>query len=100
MGERDGSFMDKRKYERKPMQMPATYILNDIECPCHIIDISSQGIGMRVRGCLETGDLVKIILGNMKLNAKVVRVDGNIVGVMFELLTDEQLNGILALRNI
>ncbi len=98
MQEIKNPFSEKRKYERRPLQMPSVYILNDIQCPCHIIDISSQGIGMRVKGYLEIGDVVKIVLGKLDILAKVVRVEGNIIGVMFDLLTDEQLNYILELR--
>ena len=98
MTESTNPFADKRKFERRPLQMPAVYIWEGIECPCHVIDISSQGIGMRVKGCLAKGDVVEIVLGRLRLKSTVVRVDGNIIGVTYDLLTTEQLNEIIELR--
>lgn len=90
---------EKRIYERISLQLPAVYILNGTECPCHIVDISLQGIGMRVRGALDKGDTLRIILGRLDLKSTVVRVDGNIVGVTFDQLTEAQLNEILSIKN-
>jgi len=93
------SAFEKRRAERLQLQISATYEWSGITCPCQIIDISSVGIGMRVKGILEIGDQVVVILGKHFLNSKVVRVDGNIIGVAFEAITPEQLEDIISLRN-
>lgn len=93
------SLFEKRRAERLQLQISAFYEWNGITCPCNIIDISSVGIGMRVKGILEAGDQIVVILGKHNLKSKVVRVDGNIVGVAFEAISTDELNDIISLKN-
>ncbi len=91
-------FEEKRVAERKPLILDAEYELQGVLCPCQIVDVSTQGIGMRVKGILMVGDKINIILDKHTIVAKVVRVDGNIVGVTFEKLSDKDLDYILNLK--
>lgn len=94
----DYKFEEKRRDERKLFILDTEYELKGILCPCQIIDISSQGIKMRVKGILMAGDNIKISFDKHTITAKVVRVDGNIVGVMFEQLSNEELDYIMNLK--
>ncbi len=96
----DYKFDDRRRDVRKPLLLDAEYELNGTLCSCNIVDISARGIGMRVKGCLIVGDKINIILDKNNITAKVVRVDGNIVGVMFDQLSNEMLNYILSLNTL
>jgi hypothetical protein len=65
---------------------------DSIAAECDIIDISPRGIGIRVNSLLLTGDIVIIILDNHRLPAKVIRANGNLFGLLFRDLTDEQFD--------
>lgn len=93
-------FEEKRRNERSPVLITASYIFNKIESPCEIRDISSEGIKMRVKSFFVRDDIMKIKLGVQTLTGKVVRVDGNIISVKFEQLTNEQLNSILEIQQV
>jgi hypothetical protein len=92
------TFEEKRGAQRRPLILDAQYNLGGSLCQCQIIDISSIGIGMRVKGILVAGDKIDIVLDKNNISATVVRVDGNIVGVKYEKLPDEILDYIINLK--
>jgi hypothetical protein len=57
---------------------------------CEVVDISPQGIGLRINSLLVPGDKVNIIIGEQTLPATVVRSNGNLVGLWFRELTNSQ----------
>ena len=58
---------------------------------CEIIDLSPQGIGIRVNILLVPGDIALIKIGEHHMPAKVVRASGNLFGLWFRDLTGDQL---------
>jgi hypothetical protein len=54
---------------------------------------------MRVKGFLINGDNITISLDKHQIPAKVTGVNGNIVTVAFDEITDEELNYILNLTS-
>ncbi len=86
---------NKRSFERKKIDISSTYEWNGIKCPCFITDISSGGMGLRVKGTLAFGDIISVKLGKENIKATVVRVDGAIVGTSFKDLPEKQLYYIL-----
>jgi len=90
--------IEKRQYERKSLEIDAEYDWCGCKCPCFIVDISLQGVGIRVRGCLTVGDNIILIIGTEKIPACIVRVDGSFVGVKFGRITDNQMNYFLELK--
>jgi hypothetical protein len=91
--------LERRSFERRPLQLNANYKFNNIEYPCTIVDISLQGMGLRVKAALAVGDILEVLIEKQIIPAKIVRVDGNIVGIKYDLLTDEQLEYIINLKN-
>lgn len=95
----DSKFEERRNNERKPLILDAKYEFNKTMCSCQIIDITSQGMTIRVKGFLMAGDKINITLDKNNFAATVDRVDGNIIGVKFEQLSDEQLDYIMNSKN-
>lgn len=91
-------FEERRKTERKSVQMEAVYELKGIQAACEILDISSTGLKMRVKGLLYENDQVNIKLDRQTFPSVVINTSGNIVAVKFEKLTDAQLNYFLKLK--
>ncbi len=83
---------DNRAESRTQIKLTASCEQNGSITECDIIDISPQGIGIRVKCLLVPGDEVKIILGDNTLPARVVRSNGNMAGLWFHDLGDTQLN--------
>ncbi len=79
--------------------MEAVYELKEIQAACEILDISSIGLKMRVKGLLYKDDKVNIKLDKETFQAVVINVNGNIIGVRFEKLSDIQLNYLLKLKD-
>ncbi len=91
-------YFEARKAARKPVCIEAAYELNGIKADCAILDISSSGLRMRVKGLLYKNDKVNIKLDDQKFPSMVVYVEGNIIDVHFMELTDSQLNYIFKLK--
>ncbi len=83
---------DKRASSRVTVNQSASYMINGHVYPCEIIDLSPQGAGLRVSSLLVPGDTVNINSGDYTLPAKVVRSEGNKVGLWFHQLAVDQLN--------
>ncbi len=92
-------FEERKKSERKPVCMEAVYELKGIQAACEILDISSTGLKMRVKGLLYKDDKVNIKLDKQIFPSVVMNVNGNIIGVRFEQLSDVQLNYLLKLKD-
>lgn len=90
--EHSSIFEERRQAERTAVKKDAIYVWKKHESPCEIIDISSKGLKLRVKGILELGDDIDIKVGSQTIKAKVVHVEGNIVGVNFDQISDFQLN--------
>jgi hypothetical protein len=83
---------ERRQYERVSVQLSSNYEQNGSLYPCNIVDLSPQGLCMRTNSLLLIGDCINIHLESNILFSKVVRTDGNIVGVWFQNLTNQQIN--------
>lgn len=91
-------YFEARKAERKPVCLQAVYALKGIIASCEILDISSTGLKMRVKGLLYKGDQVDIKIENQLFLSEVINVEGNIIGVKFKQLSDIQLNFLLKMK--
>jgi c-di-GMP-binding flagellar brake protein YcgR len=80
---------------RIPVNLKATYYLKDMQGEGRIIDISTGGIGMEVKQIFVVGDLVRIIFrlpdqgSEIDFWGIVRNVNGNIVGINFEEISNE-----------
>ncbi len=90
--------IERRQFERKLLEIDAEYDWNGCVCPCFIVDVSVQGVGMRVKGCLAVNDNITLMIGMEMINAIVAHVDGTFVGIKFNSLTEKQMNYILDLK--
>jgi len=91
---------ERREFERKPLQLEAKYEINYKEFPCYIIDISLQGMGIRVNDPLKVGVSVKILIEQQVISGRVIRVEGNIAGIRYDLLKSKQLDYISEIKQI
>ncbi len=91
---------ERREEERKPLVLDSEYEFNGALCPCKIINLASRSITLNVKEPLIVGNSIKIVLGKEIITAKVIRVDGDVAGAMFDKLSDEQLDYILKLKNV
>ncbi len=87
--------VEKRSFERKRIEISSFYEWNGIKCPCSIVDITSEGIGLLVKGCLALGDTINLKLGNENITVSVVRVNGSNIGTRYKDIPENQLNYIL-----
>lgn len=92
-------YFEARKAERKPVHIEAAYDLNGIKASCEILDISSTGLKMRVKGLLYKDDRINIMLDKQTFPSVVMNVDGNIIGVKFDGLSEAQMNYLLNLKD-
>lgn len=88
-------YFETRKAERKPVHIEAFYELKGIKAACEILDISSTGLKIRVKGLLYKNDKVNIIMDDIAFSSVVISVDGNIIGTRFMGLTDSQMSYLL-----
>jgi cellulose synthase (UDP-forming) len=78
-----------RKEERFPLDEPASYRREGVECPCRVIDVSVSGALLADAGPAPVGAPLELSLpGVGDLPARVVRVTGGGLGVCFEGLPD------------
>ncbi len=92
-------YFEARKAERRPVCIDANYELKGIKAACEILDISSTGLKMRVKGLLYKDDQVNIKMDNQIFPSVVMNVDGNIIGVKFSQLSDTHLDYLLKLKD-
>ncbi|GEM_PF-2255761 len=81
-----------RSEHRTSINIMASCERNGNIMECDVIDISPQGAGIRVNSLLVPGDSVNIILGDHSLPSKVVRTNGNKVGLWFHDLSGAQIS--------
>ena len=81
---------------RIPVNIKASYYLQDSEGEGRIVDISTGGVGMEVRQLFVAGDLVRIVFKipdttNAEIDfwGIVRNVTGNLVGINFEEISNE-----------
>src|SRR5208283_1387543 len=82
---------DNRSAPRTNVKFTALCERDGKATECEIIDISPQGLGIRVNILLVPGDIALIKIGDQHLPTKVVRANGNIFGLWFRDLSDKQL---------
>ncbi len=83
---------ENRAAPRTPVNLHISCEQNGRVTPCEITDLSPQGIGIRINSLLVPGDKVNMIIGDHTLRAAVVRSNGNMVGLWFRDLTNDQLS--------
>jgi hypothetical protein len=91
-------YFEQKKAERTKLWIEAVYELNGIKANCDILDITSKGLKIRVKGLLYKNDRVNIIAGNQNFPSIVVNVEGNIIDIRFMEISDSQLSYIFKLK--
>lgn len=89
--------IDERQKNDKSL-LDAEYELNGAFYPCQIINILSDCLTMRVKSFFVIGDNIRIKLDKYIFRAIVAGVDGNIITMKFEQLSDEKLHFIMDLK--
>jgi hypothetical protein len=79
---------DNRVSARSHIKLIASFEHDGNVTECDVIDLSPQGLGIKVNGSLATGDAINIVFGDHVLPSKVVWTDGNKVGLYFDELPD------------
>ena len=80
------------RFEKKIHEISSFYEWNGIKCPCTITEISSASMKMIVKGCLETGDSIKVKAGNENIPARVGHVNGEDIELYYKDVPQNQLN--------
>src|SRR5271157_3484980 len=81
---------NKRIGQRVNVSISASCRQGGSIAPCDIVDLSPQGVGVRVKSLLVPGDVIDIIIGDKELTAKVVQAKGNLIRLNFQQLTLEK----------
>lgn len=89
---------ERRNSERFPHYYETAYIYMGSRCECTVIDISVEGLGMRVKVPHQEGEAVTVHLSGRRFAGRIARVNGNEVGVRFESVTEAAAEDILRIR--